>query len=127
MKVVRFKTEHGQRIWRVTWGKDGKFLGRPVEGAWPKLSARLSDGQKKYWHICNVANVLACNSDKKGFLWLIEGRAEASLEIIKYALTDWKPTPRWVILAMSAGWKPPKGWELKDCIGDGPWSWRRST
>jgi hypothetical protein len=122
MEVQRFK-RNGQRIWRITWGSGGRFLGSELKGVWPLLESRktstLTPAQLKYRQAAITAGYCYPNQDEKGFLWLIEGYAEKTIEIVKVALTGWKPMPRWAILAMGNGWEPPKGWTPDDSIGEG--------
>ncbi len=115
MKVVRFKNKSGQRIWRVTWGDAGRFLGSPLAHVWPVFDvARIpTESERRYRSACYAIGALvAHNTDAKGFLWLWEGPAELAITIAKVALRGKGPRPmsRWAVEAMLNGWTPPKDW-----------------
>lgn len=122
MEVRRLKTKEGQRIWRVTWGTGGRYLGENIEGVWPRVAgnqlSRLSSAQEKYWRASNAGRQCFPNQDGKGFYWLIEGYAEVTIQIVKVALKSWKPMPRWAVLAIGNGWKPPKDWTPEKSRGE---------
>lgn len=119
MEVKRFKIKTGQRIWRVTWGKDGSYLGRTVTGIWPKPSVGTpldmpTKAQSFYRSACVAVNQLSPNRDEKGFFWLVESYAELAIRIVKLQKTGWKPVQGWAIRALQNGWDPPEGWSVND-------------
>ncbi len=125
MEVKRFKSKTGQRIWRVTWGKDGKFLGRAISKVWPspkigeRRGQRLSEPQLRYQRVCDAVEKTAPNIDEKGFFWLIEDGAKMGIEVAELSLTGWKAVANWMVAALRNGWRPPKGFSVdKNIYGD---------
>jgi hypothetical protein len=113
MKLVRFK-RNGQRLWRVTYGSDDAYLGRPRAEVWPKYTKHVpsrTEKDQRYYVACYAVKQIADGKDGKGFYFVMDGKAEVALLMAKVAMKHPATLlPVWSIEAMRAGWSVPEEW-----------------
>lgn len=65
----------------------------------------------EHWLASKIAKESGAQRDHSGFFWDSHSEAQGVLRKIKEALKQDRPLPEWANIALTHGWKPPKGWK----------------
>jgi len=99
--------------YRIAWFiEDCNEIGLILGDGFNVHGQELHDVEEwKTWIAERIANMsLNVHHDSLGFYWDSNKEAKAVLSIIKVQWKAKQPLKEWEKQAISAGWKPPKGW-----------------
>lgn len=111
-------------FYRIQWyiadiGDMGTILGEENYKELKKMKKQLEENtvrNEDLDHVIVTVAILDHNKPEKdnaGFFWENKADAQTALKLAKTALKSFRSTkswPEWAMKAVSAGWKPPKGW-----------------
>ncbi len=106
-------TDDERHLLRIQWECDDDLGGYLCQDkADGKGSPPKARDEWEHWAASRaVLETEGVKVDTTGAYWSTLKEANAALRVARAALKQERPLPDWATMALSQGWKPPKGWK----------------